>query len=904
MAYNPFAVFRRNQKTLFAILTIIIMIVFTLSFGAGDFFQWLPTLLGKSGAKGDPVAKVDGSKVYEPDLAQLNQRRFLASEFMVASIDLAARKFDGYIKDSIANASRENKQKFIAFTSARSNSYLDPQSMQMLQQFPQFAQQILPGAFRQGVNQFRGLLGPLLADKNAIKEDQDLAQAALNLMDLDQRRLTTGAGYFQHKVEGDDTQKGAFDFDLWLQKADKLGIRYSEKDAQTMYLDEFYGQADGKALAEMEQALFANKTGYSRDMIFKALADEFRVRTTQNVVLGRGNAPQVFPTPWEAYQFYRKTCEGGTYAVISVPAENFVGKVAGMPSESEMRKLFDTYRNKEADPAKDNLGLREPRKLKLGWLEVKGDEPYYKKLGAEALATGEVHARAALAALVPLPGGGFDLLAAPVLFNLKDPALSGEYANYKDKHATDLNLAWFPSMFLTDSVNRAGPLDASMLKPASIAATAGVAAGSLGSFAGPIPMALLFAEKARINDRAARAAAFASLFAVPTTGGSMLLGPSLAAAAHFPTPLPLAVVRNELMDKVKADAARLAAQRDLQNFSTELAKLGVKPDKTEARAYVAKFIGERGLASGESKSFDSQWTMVNDEGLKPLIDRQIKSQGFSDAPLQFGRSFFFENDFINRREVPATTLYAPQPFPNAGAVEVRADEPTAMVWRTEEQPAETPKDFEKAKPKIVALWKRIESRKLAEAAAKQIADDARAMAKADGLDTRVEDQNTTPIVDRIVSEVFLKSLSQYSTLDDKARVDRFQIEDVAPLSLPQTPFATQSPQPRQFQLTPRKALPYPTPAMQAELLANKDGKPATTIVMNEDSRDRFYVAILLHRQVRGIEEFYSQVYNQVGSLSSEVRGLLQAEQAREAFRDALALLKAEFKVEIFNEKLK
>jgi hypothetical protein len=35
MAYNPFNIFRRNQKALFAVLTVFIMIMFTLQSGDG-----------------------------------------------------------------------------------------------------------------------------------------------------------------------------------------------------------------------------------------------------------------------------------------------------------------------------------------------------------------------------------------------------------------------------------------------------------------------------------------------------------------------------------------------------------------------------------------------------------------------------------------------------------------------------------------------------------------------------------------------------------------------------------------------------------------------------------------------------------------------------------------------------
>ena len=52
MAYNPFNIFRRNQKALFAVLTVFIMIMFTLSSGiqGGDFFDTFSRWMGgKSG---------------------------------------------------------------------------------------------------------------------------------------------------------------------------------------------------------------------------------------------------------------------------------------------------------------------------------------------------------------------------------------------------------------------------------------------------------------------------------------------------------------------------------------------------------------------------------------------------------------------------------------------------------------------------------------------------------------------------------------------------------------------------------------------------------------------------------------------------------------------------------------
>ena len=73
MAYNPFNIFRRNQKAIFAVLTVFIMFTFVLSSGLGggaDFFDWLPRWLGQKSKKGDVVCTIDGGKIYSSELEQ------------------------------------------------------------------------------------------------------------------------------------------------------------------------------------------------------------------------------------------------------------------------------------------------------------------------------------------------------------------------------------------------------------------------------------------------------------------------------------------------------------------------------------------------------------------------------------------------------------------------------------------------------------------------------------------------------------------------------------------------------------------------------------------------------------------------------------------------------------------
>src|SRR5262245_52679019 len=83
MAFNPFHTFRKNAKVWFAILTIVCMITFILSFGKGDAFQWLLDKFGGGrGAQGDVITTMYGKKVYEGEVQHLRYHRHVANEFV------------------------------------------------------------------------------------------------------------------------------------------------------------------------------------------------------------------------------------------------------------------------------------------------------------------------------------------------------------------------------------------------------------------------------------------------------------------------------------------------------------------------------------------------------------------------------------------------------------------------------------------------------------------------------------------------------------------------------------------------------------------------------------------------------------------------------------------------------
>src|SRR5262245_421103 len=134
MAYNPFNIFRRNQKAIFAVITVFIMFTFVLSSGLGggaDFFDWLPRWLGSKSKKGDVVATLDGSKVYDSELSQLRYQRVMANRFMTLASDQAQSALVAHAVDLAPRLSPQGQQLVAQFRSLAE----DPRAMPFLLQF-------------------------------------------------------------------------------------------------------------------------------------------------------------------------------------------------------------------------------------------------------------------------------------------------------------------------------------------------------------------------------------------------------------------------------------------------------------------------------------------------------------------------------------------------------------------------------------------------------------------------------------------------------------------------------------------------------------------------------------------------------------------------------------------------
>src|SRR5262249_7183911 len=136
-----------------------------------------------------------------------------------------------------------------------------------------------------------------------------------------------------------------------------------------------------------------------------------------------------YGAPYDYYRYYKDQTSPTDFGMIGVPVENYLSKVQGSPTEAELRTLFNDHKKDEPDPRQTRPGFKEPRKLKLEWLESTGNELYYKQAAAEGIKLAGVMTRAnGFLALGSSLGGVTTaaLLGAPAPLAMQDPVLDAK----------------------------------------------------------------------------------------------------------------------------------------------------------------------------------------------------------------------------------------------------------------------------------------------------------------------------------------------------------------------------------------------------------------------------------------------------------------------------------------------
>jgi hypothetical protein len=875
MAYNPFNIFRRNQKAIFAVVTVFIMFTFVLSSGLGggaDFFDWLPQWLGRTTKKGDHLCTIDGTKIYSSDVERVRKNRMLANRFMSLAAAQTSQNLIQYANDMMGKISPDKRQLF-----------------QFALRDPRFGLQL------------EAMLGP-----DAKAEELEAARALRTGILLAALRDSSHDHYFVNVPNRN--AKDAIDFMLWERKADQLGIKFTDADVKTLIQREFLGYfRDDRPIRD---AFKNSQGGFNLDAVIRAIGTEFKVRAAQTVVLGamsndRTVASPVFTPPYELFNFYREECSPTTYEVLALPVEAFIPAVSVPPDddkkfEDELKALFAKHQSQEPNPASETPGFMDPRKVKLEWVKATGAEKYYQDKAREHLQKGT-----ATLQMPPMGPSGWPAVASAVVAQL-DPMVNRLYeSEWAGRHRVTVDM-------LKDThrtVHLATMLDTSVARPANLGAALLGMGGGLASFAPPAAAAAPIAGGAiafEVRDRV-RAGMASFLGAVPGPGlyGTLLTGDA-AHRASLPKPLPLDLVRADVLRTVSEKEARKLMLADLAKLRTDVDKIfkDVKnrdEAKAKAKAAIDEFVKTRGLQTGGSTGLRTEWTIEDDPGLAPLKGVWAKARtAHGPIPVPFGLRFFWEADQMTGRR-PSTGLYRPEFYPerpNPVVVPYIEPDPVYMTWRTEEKPPR-PVAFNEARPEVKAAWVRAKARELAKARAEAIAAQVRG-----GTATSLWE------IERSLNDQQAEVLRLSTDPKVQEKVKRFKLLDVAPLSRPARIDPTGMNMPeglRPFQLTPSANIPYPTPEMQKALLDERTKGVRTALVLPDLPKDTYYVAAVANRQVKTDGDFADAVYKETAPPGSRdvVRRQFQNETGRKAVESVLALLKQEFNyVETEDQKKK
>ena len=917
MAYNPFNIFRRNQKALFAVLTVFVMVVFTLSSGVagGDFFETVSRWLGSKGG-GTVVCKIDGRKITDRELdgdaRSLRYKRLMANKFMSLAAVQTQQSLEGYLSEQRSRVGPEGQQTIDG-------------TLGLLRELPRFAQQ--PGGLEQIINLLPGYANSLntkIDSPTAREEDKEAARVAQRLVLLLRTQILGGGRHYFLNAPNRN-QNDLIEFVLWQKKADQLGIKFGREDVKRLIQTEFALMF--KNDVPVRTAMAKETQGFTLEKCYDALAEEFRVRAAQTAVLGstgrHGEAP-VYATPYEAFEYYRDQTSPSVYSLLAIPAAAFVPQVTDVPTEAQLVELFKKHETAEPNPKNETPGFKLPRKLAIAFLGITGEEPYYKKVAEEQIKVGEVMAKVSGVFTVPVAGVGpaWNAAAAAPL-TLKEPAVDAAYNAYKNLFEYHRNKNYEKSTLTPKSKFSSWEHDDPILptnavKAGTVAATIGAFVGQVAGHGNPAAAATLASTAPlayEIRDRVKVGIPFA-LSAMPTPA---LLQSAVGGIAQFeanlPKPLSIEAVRPELIKEAipkRAKALALGGQPDptnptataekgdLDNFIAKLEEMSdkdkekgrmfaagvVKPkDKAAVEKYIAEFAAARGLTVGKSVEARDEWALETDPGLAPLVAAHNKERGATYKP--FGREFFvtisgFDQNTFRPTYGPTTDTFIASRFTTATGRDPFGPTTNYVTWRTEDV-APAKRGYGEAKPDVIAAWKHLTARDKAREHAERVVAAVRDQAGADP--SRILRDLRQGVIDIAPAKV-----------KDQVR-EVFTLDPVAPF----VPGPGGRVQP--FGMSESANVPYPTRDMVSALLDNREKPLKTAFVLTDAPKDTYYVAVLTNRTLKQPSEFRLDAYSQTGTAQGML-GEHRREAVRKAHESVIALLKQEFKFEATDDQKK
>jgi hypothetical protein len=702
MAFNPFTSFRRHQKTIFATMAIVCMLLFVLSSGVGgtDLLQQFGDWFSRGrGGKGDEAASIDGKKVSQDTVGLVLHQRKMADQFMRMVTELA-------YSEVFANI-------------ARQRSEADPELQKVIDQYGSIEQ--LKSRLQLPMNYLVSSIDRLQQQLRQIRLTITLGNAAnkgqqtamvdtlYTLMDRELQQMNKAImqdrqGFFGGYL---DKTEDALDFMLWKKQADRLNIRMMKEDINHAVSMETMGQILSPQAAKfVDQMLREKFRGYSMDMLNAALTDEFRVRAAKTSLLGEPaytkTAPPVTATPDELFDWYKDVRTTVRVGLIEVPVAKFVSQVTETPTDAQLKELYDKHKNEEYAPYSEQPGFKEPRKVKIDWIALPNDSPYYKKVSELApvfAAIGQFGTSVIAGDGGPAFGFSALLAARQVMTYLPQEQLFREYVQ------AESSATWTsPYAFGI----RSGVHDSSVMRPENIAVLLGAVAGGGVTNAGPLTAPLALESRVIVCESTDRA----------RIGASIILS-----AALDPVPLGIDALFSQLVPKppTEATVAPILAERhrerlidglmksDREWFTKEIKERNKTQDRNNVEAFTNEFIHTRQLRRGGTAEAVDQFALADDPGVAELRTTFQKAR---KDPI----GTEFASELADSPAAAKPELFQPVPLGTSPTV--------YMHWRTEDREARAI-TFEQAKPKVEAAWRFEKARPLAKAEADRLANEAK-----------------------------------------------------------------------------------------------------------------------------------------------------------------------------------
>jgi len=728
MAFSPFSSFRKYQKFWMATVLLLCMVTFVLCTGVGgDLSQRLLDIFRPRGGK--VWAKLDGHSIDGAEMDALKKQRDIANEFMQRAAKTVLLRVEKQYKDE----------------SDKGDSGKEGQNRKIM-----------------------------LARLQAV-------QAELKTR-LDKPR------YFEGSIKFNDV----LDFAMWRHIADRLDIDFQPETVQEMLHLEifafvpltarnatpFFGGMDIRMIQRDLQRNFQNVTDAA---IYRALRDEFRVRTAQlclllsqptvymkrsagddrnsgllelfrnfklKVALGAVDEVRMPLAPEQMWDIFKQKRSPYDIAVVPVPVEKFLDKVPE-PTDGDLQVFFEDYKKTAYDPASPTPGFMIPQRVKVEWIMADPESAYYKGLSQAAYLlqiTPPVGWSPAYPQLVAAARYGVGSVAFRALLarDYDDAKKGFRRQNYAAAPLTEPSL---PA--LLDHLSKPTPIAvASMVASAGtvdawIAARASYRAQQYRIHAKELEPLVAAEDEARLK----LFAPLAGLAAAPSPFTAPAALAHAEAAERF---LPLAAVEAELQkqretklahDWVNANMLIVKERLESPNIQGKAVAINIAVKGNSQRM---GFIQKFGLQHAESKAFHDPFNISKAPELAPMRESFDKYRfHVNTAEGRAGKEERLkENDFprlfFDASEPSfsvAVGKYVPRAWPPV--VEIRSADPNApakpvslfdkeekpfMFWKTADLDSRTPESLKEVREQVVRAWKIKKAReKYALAEARRIA---------------------------------------------------------------------------------------------------------------------------------------------------------------------------------------